>query len=279
MDYTGPEKHFKYYEPFFQKLKNATVQRTSFEDAINGNSHAIFLDSEPSLKSTHTILLLEQHKDIITPYPLAASLGEYKKIQEFLVRYDRKIGMLNPLHFYPAVKTLKDWLANENKALSEIRVSCHPTHLVNGYAVNGFSGTVQPLQRIISYITGKYPLSLFIENRKSDRIKTWILDYNSFQAIIRVDPVQTGWIMEVNGPQLSATADHTGLLRLNNEVEPRLSPAPSVWERSMIKNLEDFIQAVRMRSEPAINSLDGLASIILNQASEKSMQNGNKVSL
>ncbi|KPL17293.1 MAG: hypothetical protein AMS23_07360 [Bacteroides sp. SM1_62] len=279
MGFVGPEEHFRYYKPVFQKVKDASVEITSLDEALTSNLQAIFIDSYPTIKPAQIILLLEQNKDIVTPYPLAGSLDEYSRIQAFLERYNRKLGMLNPLHFYPAIRTLKEWLAEKKYDLSEIRVSCHPYQLIKGYHVNGYAGAVQPLQRMISFISGKFPLSLFIEKIKTKGVRRWILDYDSFQATFQVDPGQTGWIMELDGPALSALTDHTGLLRLNDEVEPRRSPEPSVWDRSMIRNLEDFIQAVRSRTEPMVNSLDGLSAIILNQAAEKSMQNGTRINL
>ena len=279
MGFIGPEEHFRYYKPMFQKLKDTHVEMTSLDEALTSNLHAILLDSYPTIKASHIILLLETNKDIITPYPLASSIYEFNKILEFLDRYDRRLGMLNPLHFYPAVRTLKDWLAKKPNDLYELRVSCHPRQLVNGYHVNGYAGTVPLLELMISFITGKFPLSLLIEKEETNDIRRWILDYESFQATIQVDPGQTGWILEVDSPQLNALADHTGLLRLNDEVEPRLSPAPSVWTRSIIKNLEDFIQAVRLRTEPGVNSLEGLSAIILNQAAVKSLHNGTRVNL
>jgi predicted dehydrogenase len=279
MGFVGPEEHFRYYRPMFKKLKYANVEISSLEEALNSSFHAIFIDSYSTIKASNIILLLEKNKDIITPYPLATSLEEYIRIQEYLDRFDRRLGMLNPLNFYPPVKTLKDWLADKNHPVSEIRVSCHPTQLVRGYHINGYAGTVQPLQRMISFITGKFPVSLFIGKNETNDLQRWMLDYESFQAIVQVDPGQTGWILEVEGPQLSALADHTGMLSLNSEVEPRLSPAKSVWNRSMVKNLEDFIQAVRLRKEPRVNSLDGLSAIILNQAGRQSMQSGTRVNL
>ena len=252
---------------------------TTLDLALKSDLHAIFIESFPNIKATHIILLLEEKKDIITPYPLASSLYEYKRIQEFLDRYDRVVGMLNPLYFYPAVETLKNLLAENTQELSEIRVSCHPRQLVKGYPVNGATGSVAPLQRMISYITGKFPQSLSTEKEEIKDINRWILDYESFQTIIQVDPGQTGWTMELEGPKLNALADHTGLLRLNDEVKPRISPAPSVWTRSIITNMENFLQAVRLRTEPTVNSLEGLSSIILHEAALKSTHTGTKVSL
>jgi len=279
MGFIGPEEHFRYYRPVIQKLKNTTVEMTSFDDALKSDFHAIFIETYPTIKATHIVLLLEENKDIITPYPLAGSLSEYNRIQEFLTRHDRRLGMLNPLYFYTAVNTLKDLLAENKHDLSEIRVSCHPTQLVKGYPVNGATGTVAPLQRMISYITGKFPLSLFIEKEETNEIRRWILDYWSFQATIQVDPGQTGWILEADGPQLNALADHTGLLSMNNEVKPRHSPDSYVWTSSMIKNFEDFLQAVRLRTDPMVNSLDGLSAIILHEAAVKTLHNGTKVNL
>ena len=279
MGFVGPEEHFRYYTPVIQKLKNTTVEMTSFDDALKSDFHGIFIESYPTIKATHIILLLEENKDIITPYPLASSPSEYNRIQEFLDRHDRRLGMLNPLYFYPAVNTLKDLLAENKHDLSEIRVSCHPEQLVKGYPVNGATGTVAPLQRMISYISGKFPLSLFIEKEETNEIRRWILDYGSFQATIQVDPGQTGWILEVDGPQMNALADHTGLLSMNDEVKPRHSPDPYVWTMSMIKNFEDFLQAVRLRTDPMVNSLDGLSAIILHEAAVKTLHYGTKVNL
>jgi len=95
LGFVGPEEHFRYYTPVFQKLKNTKVEMSSFEESLKSDFHAIFINSFPNIKATHIILLLEENKDIITPYPLASSLYEYNRIQEFLDRYDRVVGMLN----------------------------------------------------------------------------------------------------------------------------------------------------------------------------------------
>jgi len=279
MGFIGPEEHFRYYKPVLQKLKNTTVEFTSLDDALKSDLHTIFIESYPNIKATHIILLLEENKDIITPYPLAGSPSEYNRIQEFLDRHNRKLGMLNPLYFYPSVNTLKDLLAKKKHDLSEIRISCHPKQLVRDYPVNGPTGTVAPLQRMITYVTGKFPLSLFIEDDDSNDIRRWKFDYEFFRAVIQVDPGQTGWIMEVDAPQLSVVADHTGLLSIDNEVKPRHSPSPDVWTKSMSRNFEDFLQAVRSRNEPLVNSLDGLSAIILHKAAVNTLHQGTKVNL
>jgi hypothetical protein len=131
---------------------------------------------------------------------------------------------------------------------------------------------------MISYISGKFPFSLFIEEETND-IRRWIFDYGSFRATIQVDPGQTGWIMEADGPQLNVLVDHTGLLSMNDEVKPRHSPDPDVWKMSMIRNFQDFLQAVRLRTEPMVNSLDGLSAIILHEAAVKTLDYGSKVNL
>jgi len=279
MGFVGPEEHFRYYTPVFQKLKNTKVEMSSFEESLKSDFHAIFIESPSNVKATHIILLLEKNKDIITTYPLASSLYEYNRIQEFLDQHNRVVGMLNPLYFYPAVESLKKLLAKNIQVLSEIRVSAHPRQLVEGYPLNDPTGTLAPLQRMISYITGRFPQSLSTEKEEIKDINRWILDYESFQTVIQVDPNQTGWIMELTGPELNALADHTGLLRLNDEAKPRISPAPSVWTRSMIMNMEDFLQAVRSRTKPTVNSLEGLSAIILHEAALKSAHIGTKVDL
>jgi predicted dehydrogenase len=279
MGFIGPEEHFKQHQSAFRKLKNAKTEFTSLEDAMKSDLHAVFLDVHPNMKAVNIILLFEAGKDVVTPYPMANGLDEYKRIQEYMSHFDRRLGMLNPLHFYPAVRTLKDWLEEETRQISEIRLNCHPRELVSGYLVSGFAGAVQPLQRMVSFITGKFPVSLLSEDTEYNDIRRYILDYESFQAIVQTDPKQTGWIMELEGPQLKVLTDHTGLLKLNHDVEPRIPPSNSVWTKAMIKNLEDFLRAVRSRNEPAVNSIDGLASIILNQAAERSIHMGTSVDL
>jgi predicted dehydrogenase len=279
MGFVGPEEHFRYYKPMFQKLKGASVEMSPLEEALDSDLHAIFIDSHPNTKSTEIILLLEKNKDIITPYPLASSRYEYNKVQEYLDHTNRRLGMLNPIPFYPPVRTLKDWLSENKPDLTEIRVNCHPEQLVKGYPVSGYAGAVQPLQRMISFITDKFPVSLYIEQEETNSIRRWIFDYESFQGIILADPEQTGWVLEAEGPQLHVLVDHTGLLSLNDEVKPRHSPVPSVWARSIINNLEDFLRAVRTRTEPQANSLDGLSAIILTDAAGQSIRSGIKVDL
>ena len=279
MGYIGTGKQYSYYKPIFRKLQNATVELTSFDEAVISKFHALILDSETAVKSSQMVLLLEQSKDIITPYPLAGNLDEYSRIQDFQGRYGRIIGMLNPLPFYPSVLTLKDWLSENNPDLSSIHISCHPGQLVQGFTVSGDAGTVQPLQGLISYITGKFPVSLLLEGEEADPVRQWVLDYDSFSAVIQTDPGQTGWIMDLEGPGLNALADHTGLLKLNNSVEPMVSPDPKVWKDSMVRNLQDFIEAVRFRNEPVTNFLDGLSAVILTEAAVRSEQNGIAVQL
>jgi predicted dehydrogenase len=251
---------------------------TTLEEVLESDQQTVFLDSHPTTKSAEILLLLEKKKDIITPYPLAGDLFAYRKIQEYMEYTRRKIGLLNPLIFYPGVRTLKEWLASEPRNISEVRISCHPEELDRGYRVFGDTGTVQPLQRMISFVTDQFPASLRVEKGPGS-IRRWILEYATFTAIIRTDPGQTGWIVELEGPGANALTDHTGMLKLHDEVKPRISPTPSVWSKSIIRNMEDFLDAVRSRTEPTVNSLDGLAAIILNHATMDSIHSGEKVRL
>ncbi len=109
-----------------------------------------------------------------------------------------------------------------------------------------------------------------------DEIK---LSYKSFTAHIHLVETQPGWTMEIDGEDFKARSDHTGMLSVNNEGQPRISPDPVVMEDAIIKNLNDFMKAVRERSQPRVNSLDGLASIVLNNAVKKSMETGSVINL
>ena len=274
--YIGSREKYDVYSPYFRKLRKNKLIFSSLEGALSGDSDIAFCDIEFSNKPAYILLLLEQGKDVFLTYPIGNSLGEYAAVSDFKEKYGRIIGMLNPLMFYPSIEMLKNIIDWDSIAIEEIRVSCHPTDLGDGFLVSGSAGSVQPLERVISFISGSYPLQLLAKESNTPGVE---LNYESFTSYIHPDPRQQGWNMEIDGDGFNARADHTGLLAINNEVEPRLSPDPGVLDDSIIRNLEDFMHSLRDRSEPRVNSLDGLASIVLNNAVEKSLETGSAIDL
>jgi hypothetical protein len=193
-------------------------------------------------------------------------------------RYGRVVGLMNPVAFYPFIQILKEIIAGENLSVRRIQVNTHPSNLGYDFQVAGIAGTAQCLLRIVSQICDSYPLSYKAEADKAGALRLINVHFGDFMVTIRFDPGQIGWTMEFEGEDLRALADHTGMLAVNNEVEPRLAPDPAVFEKSIRANIEDFLKAVRERSEPVVNNLDGLSSIVLNNAVEESLGTGATVS-
>ena len=279
VDYIGSPENYKYYLDFFRKIKKVDLVQASLETSLESDSKAVFLDRDLALKSTYAILLLEQNKDLISSYPIAASLSEYNRIQEYLIRHNRILGLINPLRFYPSIRSLKGMVMLYTDPLTEILISCHPSEIMPGFNVEGTAGTAQFLQRMVSYFSDQFPVSLLARKNEAGRISQLLLDYSSFKTRIIFDPLQVGWTMDVMGPDFRARSDYTGLFTINDEPQPRIDPSPLTWKRAMINNLEDFMVSVRNRSEPELSSLDGLASILLNLAMEVSMESGTTVKL
>ncbi len=279
IDYIGSRDGFDRYNDHFKRIRKSRFVFSSFESALLDGSGIVFLDSDSATKSSYIIMLLEQDKDILTTYPLGGSLGDYANISEFREEYGRIVGLLNPLAFYPSIQTLKEIVALEDVSLERIQVNCHPVNLVKDFQIAGPAGTAQPLQNIASYITGLYPVSLQAEADASGELSRIHVRYEDFTLIIRFDREQIGWTMKFTGEDFSALADHTGLLALNNEVEPRHAPDPAVLGKAIRLNMEDFLTAVRDRSEPRVNIIDGLASIMLNRSVEESLKSGQAVNI
>ena len=278
-DYIGSQEKFGLFQHYFKNIKKSRFAYSSLEASLSNDSNIVLLDTDSGNKSSYAIMLLEKGKDIITTYPLCNTLTGYASISDFAEKYDRMVGLLNPLAFYPSIQSLKEIIIEENILIDKVRISCHPSDLSAAFSVSGLAGTAQPLQRIISYISNSFPVSLLTESKDNAQPAGIRVNFENFETLILFDKKQAGWIMELSGADFSALTDHTGLLALNSEVEPRIAPDPAVMENAIRANLEDFMQSARERTEPRVNSLDGLASIILNKAVEESLQTGSTVNL
>ncbi|MFC2112582.1 hypothetical protein ACFLTA_04865 [Bacteroidota bacterium] len=279
IDYIGTTEGFEYYQHYFNRTKGIHFTNGTLETSLSNESGIVFLDSDPVIKSAYTIMLMEQGKDILTTYPLGNNLVEYANVSDFMADYGRIVGLLNPLAFYPAIKTLKDILEQESIALEKVQINAHPLYFGTGFKIGGFSGTAQPFQRNVSYLTDTYPKSLLANADNKGAIASIFIDYESFETNIHFDRKNLGWNMEFSSSDFSAITDHTGLLAVRNEVESRISADPDVLENAVKANLRDFLQAVRERTDPRVNHLDGLASIVINKAVEESLITGAPVNL
>jgi predicted dehydrogenase len=277
--FIGPQENFKSWKPHFRDLKGMTLEFSSLEMALSGEAAMVFLDSDSSTKSSYIIMLMEQGLDVLTTYPMGYSLGEYASLLEFMERHQRIIGLLNPLLFYPSIQLLEGMIREKSVELTEIRINSNPFKLDDQFHVSGLTGTAQPLQRVASFISGSYPVSLMAKAKQNGELNGVWLDYESFKVSLRLDPEQIGWNMEILGREFLARTDHTGMLGINNEIEPRYKPDPGVMQKSILMNLNDFMESVKERSNPIVNSLDALAAIRLNDSVEKSLQSRSMVQL
>jgi hypothetical protein len=279
IDFIGHEARYDYFARYFRKIRRAGLLNPGFRQAAESSSSAVFLDADAAIKATYAVFFMEQGRDILATYPLASGLEEYNSLKETMLKNDRKIAMVNPVMFYPGIIKLAGMVSLYADPLEELLISCHPQEVVPGFSVDGLTGGAQLLQEVISFVSGKFPVSLLAENDDRGRMARLTLDYGTFQAGIFLDPGQTGWTLEATGTDFRARVDHTGLLAVNNEVRPRVEPATLSWESAMIGNLEDFIQAVHNRTEPRISTLEGLSAIILNRAVKDSVEKGGRIRL
>jgi predicted dehydrogenase len=280
IDYLGDETGFLYYEGFFNRIKDNRFVSGTLEGSLANDSDIVFVDTDPSTKSAYILMLLEKDKDILTSYPLGNNLSDYTSIAEFREKYGRITGLLNPILFYPSMLALGEIIDSGYISLNRIGINCHPTCLGHDFNVrHGLAGSAQHLQRCVSVITGQYPISLKAYNGENNAPTRITLYYDGFPVDITTDWNHRGWIMELSGEGFEAMADHTGILAIRGGVEPRIAPDPSVMEKAVKANIEDFLQAVKVRSEPRVNHVDGLASIILNTSVEESQRTGELVNL
>ncbi len=279
MDFIGSPEKFQFYRSFFRKIRKTELVYNNLENALESGSEAVFLDTDLTLKSTYAVLLIEQNKDILSTFPLSLTLTEYNRIQESLVKYGRILGLINPLRFYPSIAAIRKIIIQNRVPLTEVRIACHPHEIQSGLQVEGPAGSAQLLQRMVSFITGSFPVSAAADRNASGRISRILLDYDSYETMITFDTDQSGWTMEFRGPEFRAMADHTGSLTINDEARISIRASSSVWDEAMTENLENFTEAVRSRSEPDLSSLDALASIILNNSVEESLNMEDSVRL
>ena len=184
VDYLGNPDTYHYFQQRFKKIRHFEFLLSSLENSMDSESEAVLIDSDTGIKSTHAVMLLEQGKDIIVTYPLAANLDEYNFIQDQVVRYDRRLGMINPVQFYPSINALGKLIQVSEESISEVNITCHPYILQKDFQVGGLAGTAQPLQRLVSYITGKFPLSVYAGMKDENRVSSLSINYGSFQVRI-----------------------------------------------------------------------------------------------
>ena len=279
VEYIGKSDGYDYYNDYFKKIKKVNLVPVSLENEIKSSSIPVLLDGELTHRAAYAVLLIEQDKDVIFSNPIATNLLEYNSIKQYLLRHDRRLGLVNPLIYYHSVRSLKGMSMLYENPIESIRISCHPDEIVPGFRIDGYAGTAQLLERVVSYFSGSLPEYLTAEKDGNGLIRGLQLEYPSFICSILFDRSQAGWEMDVEGMEFRARLDHLGELKINDEPQSRVKPSSRTWDEAMIQNLENFLEAVQSRTVPAPSSIDGLASIILNKAVEESLDSGTRVRL
>jgi hypothetical protein len=277
MDYLGNREGFEMYREYFRRTGVKSLDFLELEESLNTGTSRVLLDVSTPTKPAYVLMLLEQGKDILTPYPLGYNLSDYSNISEFLEKYGRFIGIMDPLAQYPSFEALRKLITREGVVLKRVSIRCHPRNLVDGFPVAGLTGPAQNLERAVSRAGSTYPLAYQAACDDSGELYRIRISYRNFHTEIDFDAGQSGWGMRVEGEGFRAELDQTGLLALEGEVEPRFSTDPGIFRKSVRLSVRDFLSATRDRSEPRVNHLDGLASIILNSSVEKSMRTGREV--
>ena len=279
IDFIGTRQNFDIYKQYLNKIRGIRISKGSLDASLSNESDIILMDTGAETKSAYLLLFLEQGKDILTTYPMGSDLSEYASISEFMESSGRFVGLMNPLVFFPSLRMLREIIRMEKITLKQIRINCHPVNLVGDFRVEGPTGTAQALQRIVSFISDDYPLSLIANTDDNKELDSIHIQFEGFQSTIQLNGKQLGWNLELRGENFTALSDHTGLLAVRNEVKPRMASDPAIMDKAIKANIEDFLQAVRERSEPSVNHIDGLASIVLNRAVKESLITGASINL
>jgi hypothetical protein len=277
MDYIGSREGFERYREYVRRTGVSSLTLLELGESLESGASRVLLDFSSPTKPAYILMLLEGGKDILTPYPLGYSLSDYSKISDFMEKSGRYIGIMDPLARYPSALELKKIISRDGLSVKRVSIRCHPRNLVDGFPVAGFTGPAQNLERSVARICNAFPWAYLAVPDKTGKLNRIRISYSEFDAEFDFDAGQSGWAMRFEGRDFRAEMDHTGLLALNRDVEPRFSPDPGVFRKSVRQTIKDFLSATRDRSQPALNHLDGLASIIMNVSVEESLRTGREV--
>jgi hypothetical protein len=289
MEFIGDNDSYEYYAGLMNSNRWPKLSFSNLETALPSDSRAVLLHNDLLNRSACMLMLLEQGKDILSPYPLARNLEEFTNIAEFRHAYTRIISMINPLEFYPSTTLLAEIIEQKDVRLGMVRINCHPVDLGGDFSIAGreegiLAGSAQAIVQMLVRITGTFPENLVAGADSAGELQGFRLGFPGFDCMIRFDQSMQGWIMELSGElpsgeSFSAVMDYTGMLALRNEIKPRIEADPDVMENAIRANMEDFINAVRHRRDPLVDHIDGLSSIILNNAIIESLEKGSMIGL
>jgi len=112
LDYVGPDTHFRDISSLFSGLEKIELVKSDLERSVFGSSQLAFICNHLSSRAAVALMLLEQGKDVLVLPPMAGSYEEFDAIQNTCNNLDRRLALLNPIHFLPAVSKLRKVVRN-----------------------------------------------------------------------------------------------------------------------------------------------------------------------
>jgi predicted dehydrogenase len=291
IEFIGPPDYYPFYKDIFKKIKNVSLNFRTLEKALFTSSDAAIVLMPMVQKASVVLMLLEMGKDVLTTFPLAADYNEFDTLQEQCNLMNCRLAMLDPVRYSEAVKSIRDFFPEDSRTriIQSIEILISPEYNESNWwpPTEGYCGIGTNFIRLIAYILRKNPISLTINNFednnlfKPDKRISFVLDFNGTTVSYKNDSSVREWIIKISGKESDLFFDSSGRIQTLNDTN-----TPHIFEKSdhfrsdaFHRNIQDFIDSIRTRKEPEVNSLDGMAGIALNLAALESARTGNPVNM
>ena len=286
LDYIGPHTHYLDITSLFSETKKIELAESTLEQSVYGSSQLAFVCKPLTSRAAVTMMLLEQGKDVLVLPPLAGSFEEFDAIQRTCNQLDRRMALLNPLHYLPAVTKLRELIGSGAAGrISHAEIRINPAYsypLIPG--IEGILGPGIFHVQLINELTSAWPL--FVEVKETDSEiaapgdATVELEFGYRQMILAYRPVYAaqGWELRITAEKESFLLDDTGLLQ-SGSLDILVPAEKHCMVDSMKKSVNNFIDSVRTWKEPESNSVEGLMQLSLNTFVSAAVQTGERIKM
>jgi predicted dehydrogenase len=283
IDFIGPENLFTVYHSYFRKFNRVFLHYKTLEEALFTSSNGAIVFLPVIQKASVLMMLLEMDKDILTPYPLAKNFEEFDTLQKQSNLSDRRIAILDPLRFWEPVNHITNNIRDKIRSVNKIELVINQN---NPYGIflppaDGYTGNIAGLVRLVSYMLRRNYIDVVTRSAEHFNItktnKRLELDVK-FEGIYmhcNTDNIMNGWSLIFTGDELKVSLNSEGTITGIDDIPVESGKIRSTDPKSeaLTKNIGDFINTMRSRKEPEVNSLDGMAELEFNLAAFESAGN------
>ncbi len=286
LDYIGPGTRYRDVSSLFAGIEKIKLVESDLERSVFGSSQLAFVCNPLSSRAVVTMMLLEQGKDVMVLPPLAGSYEEFDALQRTCNQLDRRLALLNPLHYLPAVIKLRELIpAATPGRISHAEIRMNPKYsypLIPG--IQGELGEGIFHVQLINEFTSSWPLSVTSKDTDGgiaaagDTATELEFEYNDMILTYRPDPDLQAWELSITTENVSYLLDHTGMLQTGNQ-EVLVPAEKNGIINGMQKSARDFIDSVRIWKEPESNPVEGMMQLSINMAVSAAVRTGSRIEM